>query len=36
MRKLVPALYHVAVDNEEFQPRRLFGRARRRGSKVTM
>ncbi len=36
MRKLAVALYHVAVHNEEFQPRRLFGRARRRGSKVTI
>ncbi len=26
MRKLVLALYHVAVNNEEFKPRRLFGR----------
>jgi transposase len=26
MRKLALALYHVAVDNEEFKPRRLFGR----------
>ena len=26
MRKLAVALYHVGVDNEEFQPRRLFGR----------
>jgi transposase len=26
MRKLALALYHVGVNNEEFQPRRLFGR----------
>jgi transposase len=26
MRKLALALYHVGIDNEEFQPRRLFGR----------
>jgi transposase len=26
MRKLALALYHVGVDNEEFEPRRLFGR----------
>jgi hypothetical protein len=26
MRKLAVALYHVGVRNEEFQPRRLFGR----------
>jgi hypothetical protein len=30
MRKLAVALYHVGVKNEEFQPRRLFGRAVRR------
>jgi hypothetical protein len=27
------ALYHVGVRNEEFQPRRLFGRIGRRGGK---
>src|SRR5208337_2396402 len=33
MRKLAVALYYVGVHNEEFQPRRLFGRIRRhRGS----
>jgi transposase len=26
MRKLAVALYHVGINNEEFQPRRLFGR----------
>ena len=26
MRKLAMALYHVGVGNEEFKPRRLFGR----------
>jgi hypothetical protein len=26
MRKLAVALYHVGVRDEEFQPRRLFGR----------
>jgi len=32
MRKLAVALYHVGVGNEEFQPRRLFGRiGKRRG-----
>jgi transposase len=31
MRKLAVALYCVGVRNEEFQPRRLFGRACRRG-----
>jgi len=32
MRKLAVALYHVGVRNEEFQPRRLFGRiGKRRG-----
>ena len=30
MRKLAVALYHVGVRNEEFQPRRLFGRIGRR------
>jgi transposase len=30
MRKLAVALYHVGVQNEEFQPHRLFGRIRRR------
>jgi transposase len=30
MRKLAVALYHVGVHHEEFQPRRLFGRIRRR------
>ena len=30
MRKLAVALYYVGVHNEEFQPRRLFGRIRRR------
>ena len=30
MRKLSVALYHVGVRNEEFQPRRLFGRIRNR------
>ncbi len=30
MRKLAVALYHVGVRDEEFQPRRLFGRIRRR------
>jgi transposase len=35
MRKLALALYHVGVRNEEFQPRRLFGRIRsRRGRSV--
>ena len=29
MRKLAVALYHVGAHNEEFQPRRLFGRVRR-------
>ena len=31
MRKLAVALYHVGVRNEEFQPRRLFGRIGRHG-----
>ena len=32
MRKLAVALYHVGVKNEEFQPKRLFGRIdKRRG-----
>ena len=32
MRKLAVAVYHVGVRNEEFQPRRLFGRiGKRRG-----
>jgi transposase len=26
MRKLAVALYHVGIDNQEFKPRRLFGR----------
>jgi transposase len=30
MRKLALALYHIGVHNEEFKPRRLFGRACRR------
>lgn len=30
MRKLSVALYHIGVRNEEFQPRRLFGRIRNR------
>jgi len=30
MRKLAVALYHVGVDNQEFKPRRLFGRIRKR------
>jgi transposase len=33
MRKLAVALYHVGVRNEEFQPRRLFGRIGRRSGK---
>jgi len=33
MRKLAVALYHVGVRNEEFQPRRLFGRISRRSGK---
>jgi transposase len=33
MRKLAVALYYVGVHNEEFQPRRLFGRIRGRGGK---
>ena len=33
MRKLAVALYHVGVRNEEFQPRRFFGRiGKRRGA----
>jgi transposase len=32
MRKLAVALYHVGVDNQEFKPRRLFGRIRKRDS----
>jgi hypothetical protein len=37
MRKLVVALYHVGVHDEEFRPRRLFGRIRgRRGSSVEL
>jgi hypothetical protein len=32
MRKLAVALYHVGVDNQEFKPRRLFGRIRKRHS----
>jgi transposase len=35
MRKLAVALYHVGVHNEEFKPRRLFGRACRRGARPT-
>jgi transposase len=31
MRKLAMALYHVGVNNQEFKPRRLFGRIRARG-----
>jgi len=31
MRKLAVALDHVGVDNQEFKPRRLFGRIRTRG-----
>jgi transposase len=35
MRKLALALYHVGVSNEEFKPRRLFGRIRaRRGGRA--
>src|SRR6202008_2740827 len=34
MRKLAMALYHVGVKGEEFQPRRLFARIRRRGVQV--
>jgi hypothetical protein len=30
MRKLAMALYYVGVHNEEFKPRRLFGRIRNR------
>jgi transposase len=30
MRKLAVALYHIGVDNQEFKPRRLFGRIRKR------
>ena len=33
MRKLAVALYHVGVRNEEFQPRRLFGRIGRRSGR---
>src|SRR3954470_22081737 len=33
MRKLAVALYHVGVRDEEFQPRRLFGRIGRRSGK---
>jgi transposase len=33
MRKLAMALYYVGVHNEEFQPRRLFGRIGRRSGK---
>ena len=33
MRKLAVALYHVGVRNEEFQPRRLFGRSGRRSGR---
>jgi len=37
MRKLVMALYHVGVRNEEFRPRRLFGRiCGRRGSSAEL
>jgi transposase len=35
MRKLVVALYYVGVHNEEFQPRRLFGRIGRRSGKAS-
>jgi transposase len=34
MRKLALGLYHVGVKGEEFQPRRLFARIRRRGVQV--
>jgi len=33
MRKLAVALYHVGVRNQEFQPRRLFGRIGRRSAR---
>jgi transposase len=36
MRKLALALYHVGVRNEEFQPRRLFGRRRGRSARQVM
>jgi transposase len=36
MRKLAPALYHVGVRNEEFQPRRLFARIRNRRGRPAM
>jgi hypothetical protein len=32
MRKLAVALYHVGIDNQEFKPRRLFGRIRKRNT----
>jgi transposase len=35
MRKLALALHHVGVHNEEFQPRRLFGRIGRRSGKLS-
>jgi transposase len=34
MRKLAMALYHIGVKGEDFQPRRLFARIRRRGVQV--
>ena len=33
MRELAVALYHVGVRNQEFQPRRLFGRICRRSGR---
>jgi transposase len=35
MRKLAVALYHVGIDNQEFKPRRLFGRICKRVGKPT-
>ena len=35
MRKLAVALYHVGVKNEEFQPKRLFGRINKRRGRST-
>ena len=35
MRKLAVALYHVGIDNQEFKPRRLFGRICKRVGNAT-
>jgi transposase len=35
MRKLAVALYHIGIDNQEFKPRRLFGRISQRVGDVT-